>query len=298
MIKTNTMLSRCRVFLLFAFVCFISTAEAQTKKVRLFIIGNSFSGNAASYLPKLAEEGGYELEIGRAELGGCSLERHWRLVDTTEAASKAYKGRSLKEMLSEGTWDVVTLQQYSLLSGDPDTYHPYAEKLYNLIKSIQPNAKVVFHQTWAYRTDAKAFGKMNGEERAADAQEMYNHARAAYHAIADQLKVRVIPTGDAFWIMNSDPEWAYKKDTAYNFENPVEPALPDQTNSLHVGYRWVKGKLQFDANHANAAGCYLGSLVWYRFLFQAPVKDVKYKPEQVSEELAAHLKGIAAEVGL
>lgn len=292
------MLSRCRSLFLLVCVCLISTAQAQTKKLRLFIIGNSFSGNAAAYLPKLAKEGGYELEIGRAELGGCSLERHWRLTDTTEAASKAYKGRSLKEMLSEGTWDVVTLQQYSLLSGDPETYRPYVKNLYDLIRSLQPNATIVLHQTWAYRTDAKAFGKINGEERAATAQEMYNHARAAYHTIADELKVRLIPTGDAFWMMNGDPQWAYKKDTAYDFEHPVEPALPDQQNSLHVGYRWVKGELQFDPNHANTAGCYLGSLVWYRFLFREQVKDVKYRPEQVPEELAAKLKDVAAEVVL
>lgn len=291
-------LSRCRAIFLLVCVCLISTAEAQTKKLRLFIIGNSFSGNAATYLPQLAKEGGYELEVGRAELGGCSLERHWRLADTTEAASKAYKGRSLKEMLSEGTWDVVTMQQYSLLSGDPDTYRPYAKKLYDLIKSLQPNATIVLHQTWAYRTDAKAFGKINGNERAATAQEMYNHARAGYHTIADELKVRVIPTGDAFWIMNSDPVWAYKKDTVFDFEHAVAPALPDQRNSLHVGYTWTKDKLRFDANHANAAGCYLGSLVWYRFLFQAPVEDVQFRPKEVSDELAAKLKSVAAEVAL
>lgn len=292
------MLSRCRALLLFACVCLLSTAQGQTKKLRLFIIGNSFSGNAATYLPALAEEGGYALEIGRAELGGCSLERHWRLADTTEEASKAYKGRSLKEMLAEGKWDVVTMQQYSLLSGDPDTYRPYAKKLYDLIKSLQPDATIVLHQTWAYRTDAKGFGKINRKERAAHAQEMYNHSRAAYHTIANELKVRVIPVGDAFWMMNSDPVWAYKKDSAYNFDNPVAPALPDQTNSLHVGYRWANGTLRFDANHANTAGCYLGSLVWYRFLFQAPVKDVKFRPEQVSEEMGEQLKRVAAAVSL
>lgn len=291
--------SKCRLLFLFVFFCAITTAHAQTKKLRLFIIGNSFSGNAATYLPQLAREGGYELEIGRAELGGCSLERHWRLADTTEEVSKAYHGRSLKELLSAGTWDVVTMQQYSLLSGNPDTYFPYAQKLYDLIKSIQPNATIVLHETWAYRTDAKSFGRIGEGKSASSAQEMYDHVRTGYRLAADKLKVRVMPVGDAFWMMNGDPVWAYQKDTAYDLDHPpVEPALPEQKNSLHVGYKWVSGKLTMDANHANAAGCYLGGLVWYRFLFHENPEKVKFKPVEVSEAMAAQLRKVAAAVSL
>src|SRR5690606_17067374 len=117
-------------------------------------------------LPDLAKEGGHELVIGRAELGGCSLERHWNHAAAAEAdpedpKGKPYKGKSLKMLLGEGTWDVVTLQQYSLLSGDVNTYRPFAKQLYDYVKKLQPNAEVVFHQTWAYRSDAKAFGKIN-----------------------------------------------------------------------------------------------------------------------------------------
>jgi hypothetical protein len=42
----------------------------------LFLIGNSFSQNAAKYLPQLAQEGNHPLIIGRAEIGGCSLQKH------------------------------------------------------------------------------------------------------------------------------------------------------------------------------------------------------------------------------
>lgn len=287
--------SKICLFLLFS-ICV--SVQAQTK-YRLFIIGNSFSQNAATFLPQLTKEGGIELETGRAELGGCSLEKHWSLVeiaekDSTDPAGKAYKGKSLRQLLSEGTWDMVTIQQYSLLSGDPETYKPYARKLYDFIKSIQPNAKIFIHQTWAYRNDAKGFGRIKGEVRAKDAKEMHQHVRAAYHAIAKELNLTVIPTGDAFSAITTDPKWAYKKDPAYNFETPVAPNLPDQTNSLHMGYRWVAGNLDFDANHANPAGCYLGSLVWYHTLFGKDVKGIKFKPAQVSDAMAEQFKKVVS----
>lgn len=288
---------------LYVLLALCISVQAQTKKYRLFIIGNSFSQNAASFLPQLTKEGGITLETGRAELGGCSLERHWKLVETaekdsTDPAGKAYAGKSLRQLLSNGTWDIVTIQQYSLLSGDPETYQPYARKLVAFIKSIQPNAKIYIHQTWAYRNDAKGFGRIKGEERAKNAEEMHQHVRAAYHTIAKELGLIVIPVGDAFRAMETDPAWTYKKDAAYNFESPVSPALPNQTNSLNIGYRWNDGKLDFDANHANTAGCYLGSLVWYQTLFGGDVNAVKFKPEQVSDAMAAQFKKVVLRLKL
>lgn len=291
------MLSRFKICLYILFSICITTQAQTGEKHRLFIIGNSFSQNAAFFLPELAQEGGIELEIGRAELGGCSLERHWNLVETaekdiTDPKGKAYKGKSLRQLLSDGTWDMVTIQQYSLLSGDPATYQPYAKKLYDFIKSIQPNAKIFIHQIWAYRSDAKAFGKINGDVRAKDATDMHEHVRAAYLQIAGELGLKVIPTGDAFRAITTNPVWAYKKDATYNFDAPVEPQLPNQQNSLHVGYKWNNGKFNADFNHANRAGCYLGSLVWYHTLFGRDVKPVQFRPEEVSAEMAEQFKKI------
>lgn len=278
----------------------LTPAVTADKPLRLFIIGNSFSVNAATYLPQIAKEKGKELIIGRAELGGCSLERHWKLAEAAEAnpndsAGKAYKGKSLRMLLSEGEWDVVTMQQYSLLSGDVDTYRPYAKKLYDLIKSIQPKAKIVLHQTWAYRADGTSFGKIKGERRAKDAAEMYAGSRQAYHTIGDELDILVIPVGDAFWKISTHHKWAFKKDADFSKGKSVYPALPNEKNSLHRGYSWNKDKvLAFDAHHASAAGCYLGSLVWFRFLFGENSGNIRFKPVEVSDDFAVALKEAAA----
>lgn len=283
------------------FVAGIDTATAQDKRpLRLFLIGNSFSQNASRFLPAMSKDGGHALIIGRAEIGGCWLQRHWdsvavNLVDSNRG--KAYNGRSLKQLLSEGTWDVVTIQQASIISGDAKTYLPYARELYDFIKQLQPNAKVVFHQTWPYRADAKGFSKIDGNVVAKNQEEMWKYSRAAYHATADSLGIGLIPVGDAFWKVASDAKWGFRKDTSYDYNNPVYPQLPSQQYSLNTGYHWDKDKkLAFDANHANDAGCYLAGLVWYGFLFNEDPERVRYTAPGLDPDFAAALRQTATAV--
>lgn len=276
--------------------------SAKHDTLRLFLIGNSFSQNATRYLPQLAAEGQHPLKIGRAELGGCSLQRHWEIAEAAEKnpqdpKGKAYNGKSLRELLSAGTWDVVTIQQNSMNSGDVTTYSPYAKKLVDLVKSIQPKARIVMQQTWAYRTDAKQFTQIADKEFATSAREMWVKSRASYHTIAKTLGIRLFPVGDAFWKVNSDARTAYKPDVDFDFDEAKSPALPNQTNSLHVGYYYNNAqKMGFDANHANEAGCYLGGLVWYAVLFGESPNKLKFRPDKVSEAFASRLKSAAQDV--
>ncbi len=123
---------------------------------------------------------------------------------------------------------------------------------------------------------------------------MWEKSRAAYHTIAAELGLRLIPVGDAFWKVSSDPQWEYKKDPNFDIKKPVHPNLPDQTNSLHAGYSWKDEKnFTFDANHANDAGCYLGALVWYGFLFGESPEKLTFAPPKVPAAFAAHLRQVA-----
>ena len=285
--------------LLFLSTALFAQKSAAPKPLRLFLIGNSFSQNATTYLPVMAKEAGQSLEIGRAEIGGCSLERHWRHVEKAEAnpadpEGKPYKGKSLRMLLSEGVWDVITLQQNSLASADVNSYRPYAAQLYKFIKSIQPNAKIVLHQTWAYRSDATVFGHIKGAASTKSQEEMWEKSRDAYHTIAKELNAAIFPVGDAFHKMVTDKDYAYKKDEKFNYSNPVYPKLPQEDNSLHSGYSWANKSFKLDANHASDAGKYLGSLVWYACLFDASPQSVKFIPAKVSPEFAKHLKKVAA----
>ncbi len=280
-------------------VLLVSVAAADARTLRLFVIGNSFSNNATRFLPELAKAGGHELIIGKAQTGGCSFERHWNAVDAfladpNDPKGKIYGGKSLYEHISGAKWDVITVQQYSLHSTDYGTYQPYATRLHAHLKKLQPGAEVVIHQTWAYRADAAKFGQVGGGKNATSDREMWEKSRAAYWQLAQDIGARVIPTGDAFWRVVSDPKWGYKADARFDPKSAVHPALPPQTHSLHAGYRWSAAKkLGMDANHANLAGEYLGALVWYGFLFDESPEKLAFVPPGIAPEFAAHLRRVA-----
>lgn len=284
-------------------VWLVALVTASAKSLRVFVIGNSFSGNATRYLPELAKAGGHELVLGKAQAGGCSFARHWDalaadLASPGDPKGKIYaEGKSLREHMGEGRWDIITTQQYSRLSGDPASYRPFAAQLYAYLKKVQPDAEIVLHQTWAYRSDAKSFGEIGDKKQAANSEEMWRRSRAAYHQIAREQNVRVIPTGDAFWRVATDPTWTYVPDTTFDYQNPVTPQLPVQKNSLHVGYRWGKdGKFGIDPNHANPAGEYLGALVWYGFLFDETPEKLTFVPDGIDPVFAAFLRKTAWDV--
>jgi hypothetical protein len=137
-----------------------SYAAPQT--VHLLTIGNSFADNALTYLPQMVDSTGNILVVSRANLGGASLQRHWKHAEAYEANQADPYGRpyakgtlSLAELLAQAPWNVVTLQQVSSMGHDPKSFHPYIEKLVAYIHERAPQAKIILHQTWAYRIDER-----------------------------------------------------------------------------------------------------------------------------------------------
>lgn len=305
--KSNSRFLRLQltaVFLIFTLGIFAherhnAATSSQNDTVRFLMIGNSFSGNAIHYLSDLAEEAGFPLFTEQAAIGGASVQKHWSVVELAEKEpdnpdGKPYNGKSLKEVLTGKDWDIVSIQQVSILSGDTSTYHPYARNLYDLVKELQPEAQVVLHETWAYRIDSEDFTRIPGGKYATSSEEMYQNLRKAYHTIASELGIEVIPVGDAFWKVNSNRRWGYKEDTSFDRDKVIYPEIPVQENSLHSGYYWNRNKeFVFDSHHANKAGCFLGSLVLYSYLSGQSPKKLEFTPEQVSEKFAKYLKKIA-----
>ena len=290
---------RSLFFLLAILLSPIFASGQQEKKIRVLLIGNSFSQNATRYLDQITAAKGYTIEFGRAEIGGCSLQRHWDSVaasvtDTTRGKLYSNRKLSLLNFLQRGNWDVITIQQASMQSGDSATYQPYGKNLYTFIKKYQPNARILVHQTWPYRSDAKVFGKIDGEQQAVSQKEMWEKSRMAYHKLAKDLNLDLFPSGDAFYAVATNSKWAFVKDTAFNYNTVKPPSLPVQKNSLNIGYALNReGELTFDPNHANEAGCYLLGLVWYAVLFNENPKEVQFKPESISAAFASFLKQTA-----
>lgn len=279
-----------------------NAAKREVKTVRLLTVGNSFSGNATSYLDELAAAAGHKLVLGRADLGGCSLERHWKAVEAdpksdagrpyTVRVGEANRQRSLEGILASEKWDFVTIQQYSLISPDVTTYRPYARNLFDFIKKHAPQAEVLIHETWAYRRDDPGF-----ESGASSQVRMYRDLSRAYRAIAKELGLSIIPVGDAFYAADTDDTWRYRP--AKLDQSALKHSdLPDQTHSLHVGWHWVKDdegshRLAMDGHHASAAGCYLAGCVWFEVLFNESVENNPFVPAGMLQADAAYLRSLA-----
>jgi hypothetical protein len=278
---------------------------AERTSLKLLTIGNSFSHDATFLLPDLAAAGGKELVLGKANIGGCSLERHARHLkeaETGDSNGTAYKNTidpktgekrdmSLPELLSAQPWDVVTIQQWSQLSYKPETFQPFADELIAAVRKYAPTAEIVVHETWAYREDHHFFQKDDGFTPL----KMYEGLRSTYRDFADGKGFRILPVGDALNLARQTPRWTYTPDPNFDFKNPPIDKLPDQRTSLNVGWHWTKNKqgeptLSLDAIHCNTAGRYLGAAVWYLSLFETDTVPENYTPKGMTPEDAANLR--------
>lgn len=297
--RPDSLLKRLRVILaVTVLVPLAALSAAGRDSVKLLTIGNSFSNDATAVLPQIVKAGDKTLLLGKASLGGCSFERHARHLKEAEAGDpkgKAYGGRSLPEILAAEPWDIVTIQQWSLLSFKPETFQPYADEIIAAVRKYAPTAEIVVHQTWAYREDHPIFYKNDGFTPA----KMYEGLTSAYKNFADGKGFRVLPVGDAFNLARQTPRWTYTPDPGFDFNNPPAGQLPDQRTSLNTGWRWNKDrktgedKFGLDAIHSNTAGRYLGACVWYLQLFDADTLPAGYAPDTLSAEDAADLRAFA-----
>lgn len=134
----------------------------QAKTIKVLSIGNSFSEDAVeNYLYELAAAQGDSLVIGNAYIGGCSIDRH---LDNLKRGKADYAFRKivggkktdtkksrLDSIIVNEPWDIISLQQASPLSGQPDSFKNLGE-LKRLVQELatNPNAEIVWHLTWAY----------------------------------------------------------------------------------------------------------------------------------------------------
>ena len=178
-------------------------------------IGNSFSQDAHKWLHKLAENNGLDLETVNLYIGGCSLETHWKNAKENNAhyefeLNGNYTGRkiSINEALQLEKWDIITVQQVSGLSGLYETYEPYLSALLSVIKAAQSDAKVYFHQTWAYERDSNHADFVRYDNNQAT---MFDCIKKASEKAAKSIGAELIPTGKVIQILRETvSEFDYK----------------------------------------------------------------------------------------
>lgn len=239
-----------------------SNKNNSTKTIKILTVGNSFAENACTYLSQIAESvPDYKIEYTKANIGGCSLEKHVRLITDCEKDTtlKPYRNKyTLLELLEKEDYDFVTIQQLSHLSFIAESYQPHADILVKFIKEHAPGAKILVYQTWAYAPDCKRFVEL-GVSRG----EMQEGLVENYNTLASRYKTDILPVGEAF------------------YKASVEKEGIDLWNEK-------------DRFHANNNGCYLIGCVWFGKLYGISPQKITFKPEGMSKKTAKYFRELAA----
>lgn len=247
-------------------LCFADGEAKDEKPLKVLMIGNSFSFSNLWQMPQVAASMGRKLDLASLYIGGCSLERHWRNVETaaTNATFKPYRfdritcgkhaveksAANIPDALIMDKWDVVTLHQASHFSWRPETFEPFGGSLVEKIRELAPQAKIVVQETWSYPPWDKRLKQFGFDQ-----SEMYKRLHAAYAAFARQYGLEVIPVGTA-------AEFVPNRDALF-----TEPDF-----------------------HFNDGGIYLQGLAFTAKLFGVDVRKCPYKPTWMDSARAEEIR--------
>lgn len=181
--------------------------------IKILAIGNSFSTDATRYFKAVADSAGIEMKILNLYIGGCSLETHAKHVADGEASyDYQLNGESLErfinleDALREEQWDMVTVQQASGYSGLPDSYEPYGTTLLEYVRSFVPEAKIWFHETWAYELNSE---HPHYEHYGNSQQQMFEAILGAAEPFAEKHGLGLIPCGRVIQKLRQLKEFDY-----------------------------------------------------------------------------------------
>ena len=225
--------------------------------MKILSIGNSFSTDAHKWLAEVAADVGVEIQPYNLYIGRCPLDKHWNNY-CSGAADYEFQLRgetirpiSLPEALALETWDVITMQQGSALSGLWDTFQPYLTDLYNAVKQQHPQAQYYLHQTWSYEIDSPHEAFVNYDR---SQQQMSDAIATAYEKASAAIGVPVIPVGEVVrYLRRHVPELDYQNG-----------GLSLNRDGHHLS--WLYGR-------------YAAALVWCAVLTGRDIRAVRFVPE-------------------
>ena len=293
-----------------------TVAEKPRKNLKVLMIGNSFSICLLQQFPQVAKSMDLKLDLCSMFIGGCSFERHWQNVEKAgdpnflpygvkwdyascdnaaapvaqavrkvdrkhHKTGKAYKevGGNIPQLLKADRWDIVTIQQASHFSWQPDSYHPYADNLVKKIRELAPQAEIVVQETWSYTPWDRRLAQWK-----MDQNEMYAKLHAAYGDFAKANGFMVIPVGTAVQLYRKALPVVYTENSFGG--DPCGSAKFEQGKD-------GKWKPKGDVFHFNREGHYLQALVWTASLFGVDVTKCPYKPDFLDAARAEKMKACA-----
>ncbi|MBR3778148.1 MAG: DUF4886 domain-containing protein [Clostridia bacterium] len=243
-----------------------AAVAAVRTSIKILAIGNSFSVDAMrNHLYDVLKSAGHDQVIlGNLYVGGCSLDQHWGYINGKQKAYEYFKnddngkwvstvGYDALTALREETWDIITVQQASPNSGQPNTFG----NLSNIVNWIEQNktnndAKIFWHMTWAYQQNSthSAFPNYGSNQ-----MQMYNA------------------------IVNA------AENTAMKVEG-IDGIIPAGTAIQNLRGTKLGDTLTADGYHlSDTYGDYTASLMWYVALTGGSLDEVTYVPNSVSAHI-------------
>ena len=270
--------------------------------MNILTIGNSFTDSLGKYFPDVVQAGGEKLNLKFMNFSGCELQRHWTYIhaEILNPGIGFYRGERMDKVLSEGGWDVVTIQQVSYDSWRAETFEPCAGYIVEYIRKFAPHAEIAVQQTWSYRADYPQFRP--GSDWGITQDVMYEKLTENYKNLASRYGLRMIPTGYAVQLTRKNSAVRFQPCAPELLERLVWPDLPPQAGDVVGNISWGKGPdgemhLRKDLIHLNVRGEYLQACVWFAFLYgRSPEDTARYfLPPEIANSDAKFLRGMAEE---
>ncbi len=261
--------------------------HAPVDSLDVLLIGSSISEDAGRYLDEVAAADGFDLNVTVKGIGGSNFTHHaanlraelagrtvaqakeqlaagtvvkplyWTYIDGVYQTSQSQT--RLIDALNEKQYDVISLNQAAY--HDPDVQEDITF-IAETIRKYQPNAEIVFYQTWSHYDSSKA-----------DRNYYYTHSvepqvvawaaatgANAEGVIADKSPVKIFPAGKAFYLADNKYEWCGVRYSYDDGDTESEAKYDVTTKMLGSTGLWR------DYNHASYYGCYLADAVWYEML--------------------------------
>ncbi len=230
------------------------------KSVSILAIGNSFSWDAMEYLYGILKAAGVEtVVLGNLYIGGCTLQTHaghfsnkaagYQYPEKTSGTWTSTNSFKPLSALEEREWDYITMQQASGSSGIASTYDPYLAQLISIVKEKRPNAKLLWHMTWAYQQNSthSEFPKYNSDQM------------TMYNAIVSAVQGQVLPT------------------------NQFSGVIPCGTAVQNLRTSFIGDTITRDGYHMSYdKGRFVTGLMWARLLTGSSIVGNTYRPSGYS----------------
>ena len=237
-----------------------NVTQKSLSSLYILAIGNSFSVDAMQYLYQILQELGYrDIYLGNLYIGGCTLQTHAGNVTNNSNAYTYYVNKTGSwtntanfaplNAMKEMDWDYVSMQQASGFSGVADSYEPYLSTVVESVKANCPDARRMWHMTWAYQGNSthSDFGKYGNDQM------------TMYNAIVNAVRTKVLSRGDFDFV------------------------IPNGTVVQNLRTSFIGDNITRDGYHMSYdIGRFATALMWARQITGKSIEGVAYRPSGYS----------------